>query len=372
MTRTGSAILEFRPDFNVSKKKELRDGLSGVLQIDSTLWVANDETASLERLTHQGRNSDGVYQYGDHVQFALDNYLRLPVSPSDAEDIQEVDLEGLDYRDNYLWVIGSHSLKRKKPEEGESAEKNFKRLAKVSSEGNRFLLARIPLVEENGTYNLKQTAVVGGRKLVSAQLHGDDRSNDLIDALKQDKHLKNFLDIPGKDNGIDFEGLAAVGKRLFIGLRGPVLRGWAMILEVEPHEDKDDSSTLRLREIGPGHCSYRKHLLQLGGLGIRDLCVQGDDLLILAGPTMDLDGPVTIFRWPKGAQSNEESMVFSTSLTTVLDVPYGHGKNRGTDHAEGMTLFANGSDGSVLVVYDSAAPDRKQGNNGVAADIFSL
>ncbi len=370
MTRTGSVVLEFRTDFNVSKKKKLRDGLSGVLQIGSTLWVANDETASLERLTNQRRNADGVYQYGDHVQFALNDYLRLPVSPSDVENIQEVDLEGLDYRDNYLWAIGSHSLKRKKPEEGESVEKNFKRFAKVSSDGNRFLLARIPLVEENGTYNLKKTAMVDGRKLVAAQLHGDDRSNDLLDAVKQDRHLKNFIGIPGKDNGVDFEGLAVVGKRLFIGLRGPVLRGWAMILEVELQEDDEDTSTLRLREIGSGHCSYRKHFLQLDGLGIRDLCVQGDDLLILAGPTMDLDGPVKLFRWPKGAQPNEESMVFSSSLSIVLDVPCGQGK----DHAEGMTLFSpEGSpDGSVLIVYDSAAPERKQGNNGVAADIFSL
>ena len=49
-------------------------------------------------------------------------------------------------------------------------------------------------------------------------------------------------------------------------------------------------SMLRLREIGSHGLPYRKHLLELGGLGIRDLCVDGDDLLILAGPTMDLDG----------------------------------------------------------------------------------
>ncbi len=28
------------------------------------------------------------------------------------------------------------------------------------------------------------------------------------------------------------------------------------------------------------------------GLGIRELVIQGKDLLILAGPSMDLDGPV--------------------------------------------------------------------------------
>lgn len=375
MARTGFALLEFDPGSNLSKKKKLRDGLSSVLQIGNTLWVTNDETVSLERLTHQGRNADGVDQYGDHVQFALNDYLRLPVPPpTDPNEIEEADLEGLDYRDGYLWMVGSHSLKRKKPKEGNSAEENFQRLEKVSSDGNRFLLARIPLVEENGSYTLKKSVVLSDRKLVAAQLHGDEQENDLIKAMRQDKHLKSFLAIPGKDNGIDFEGLAVVGNRLFIGLRGPVLRGWATILEVEPEEGDKETATLRLKKIGSGGLPYRKHFLQLGGLGIRDLCTDGPDLLILAGPTMGLDGPVTVFRWPNGAQPNGESMVFENGLAVILVLPYGQGKNKGTDHAEGMTLLApEGSTGpSVLVVYDAAGPNRIHGENVVETDIFML
>jgi hypothetical protein len=131
---------------------------------------------------------------------------------------------------------------------------------------------------------------------------------------------------------------------------------------------------LTLKRIGPGDRPYRKHLLHLGGLGVRDLSVQGSDLLILAGPTMDLDGPVRVFRWPGGAQPSGESVVFRSQLTTVLDVPFGQGNNQGTDHAEGMTLFATeGSHAlSLLVVYDAASDSRKQGENGVKADIFSL
>lgn len=375
MARTGFALLEFDPGANLSKKKKLRDGLSSVLQIGNTLWVTNDETVSLERLTHQGRNADGVDQYGDHIQFALNDYLRLPVPPpTDPKEIEEADLEGLDYRDGYLWMVGSHSLKRKKPKEENSAEENFQRLEKVSSDGNRFLLARIPLVEENGTYTLKKSVVLCDRKLVAAQLHGDEQKNDLIKAMRQDKHLKSFLAIPGKDNGIDFEGLAVVGNRLFIGLRGPVLRGWATILEVEPEEGDKETATLRLKKIGSGGLPYRKHFLQLGGLGIRDLCTEGSDLLILAGPTMDLDSPVTVFRWPNGAQPNGESMVFENGLAMILVLPYGQGKNKGTDHAEGMTLWApEGSTGpSVLVVYDAAGPNRIHGENVVETDIFML
>jgi hypothetical protein len=180
--------------------------------------------------------------------------------------------------------------------------------------------------------------------------------------------LGSFLAIPGKDNGFDIEGLAVAGERLFIGLRGPVLRGWAVILEVELKEDNEQPSTLRLKAIGPNDHLYRKHFLHLGGLGIRDLCVQDSDLLILAGPTMDLDGPVTIFRWPGGTEPKGENIVPASELERVLEVPYG----QGVDHAEGMTLFSpdGGKARSLLVVYDSASESRQLGASTVTADVF--
>ncbi|MNG03413.1 hypothetical protein D3C84_864920 [compost metagenome] len=49
-------------------------------------------------------------------------------------------------------------------------------------------------------------------------------------------------------------------------------------------------STDRFRSWSIWTCRYRKHFFALNGLGFRDLCTSGDDLLILAGPTMDLDG----------------------------------------------------------------------------------
>ncbi|MGH8566678.1 MAG: DUF3616 domain-containing protein, partial [Gammaproteobacteria bacterium] len=152
-----------------------------------------------------------------------------------------------------------------------------------------------------------------------------------------------------------------------------VLRGWAVILELELKED--DASTLKLKKIGSNDRRYRKHFLRLGGLGIRDLCVHGPDLLILAGPAMELDGPVIVFRWPGGAQPNAESLVFEKSLPIVIDVPHDQGKNKGTDRAEGMTLFSPDGGGdarAVLVVYDSASEDRKTGRNAVKADVFAL
>ena len=147
MSRTRTVLLEFDPDLNkLRKDKKLSDGLSAVVQIGDALWVANDEALSLERLSRQGEAGDGAIRYADHRQFPLHEVLQLPVPPKEGDDkIEEADIEGLDYDSGYLWLVGSHSLKRDKPKEDKSIEKNVERLAKVSRDGNRFLLARIPL-----------------------------------------------------------------------------------------------------------------------------------------------------------------------------------------------------------------------------------
>ena len=372
MNAASAVLLEFHPERDdLGKDKELRDGLSVAVQIGDTLWVTNDETISLERLSLVEGGNTGTYRHGrHHKQFSLNDYLRLPVKPRNPADLEEADVEGLAYEDGYLWLVGSHSLKRKKPKLKNGAEKAQEQLAQVSHDGNRYLLARIPVVERDGTYTLVKVDTQNGKKRTAAQLRGNDQGNDLTKALKGDDHLEPFLTLPGKDNGFDIEGLAVAGERLFLGLRGPVLRGWAVILEVELKEENERPSTLSLKAIGPNGRLYRKHFLHLGGLGIRDLCVQGTDLLILAGPTMELDGPVIVFRWPGGTDPKGEQVVPASELERVLEVPYG----QGVDHAEGMTLFSpdGGKARSLLVVYDSASENRQLGEGTVAADVFLL
>ncbi|UJS24883.1 DUF3616 domain-containing protein [Thiothrix winogradskyi] len=337
---------------------ECRDALSAIVQIGDTLWVANDESIHLERLSYQGSDADGNPLYAAHTRFALHDYLSLPVA-ADAED-NEVDVEGLAYQDGYLWVVGSHSLKRKKPQSDKSTEKGIERLVRIVPDPNRYLIARIPLNVVDGIPTLQTPGV-------QLPLHAN--GNALMEALRDDPHIKHFLKIPGKDNGFDVEGLAVIGKRLFLGLRGPVLRGWAVLLEIECVEDDNDPTVLTLARIGEEDRPYRKHFLQLDGLGIRDLCVQGEDLLILAGPTMSLDGPVRVYRWQGGAKPDAESLIPRAVLEVVAEIPHGHGN----DHAEGLCLFTQGNDETaLLVVYDNAAAGRKRGESGVLGDVFVL
>ncbi|WP_413199648.1 DUF3616 domain-containing protein [Nostoc piscinale] len=344
-------ILTFTESF-----REYRTDISGVmLTPDKHLWLGSDETSTLERLTLSEEN-----KFAEHQQYKVSDFLKLPAS----ED-EEIDIEGLAYTDYYLWLVGSHSYKRKKPKPDKSDQKNVSRLAKIETEPNRYILGRIPLIDGK-LVSACQHPQDANLQLTSAKLEITKQGNLLMSALVNDPHLGAFIQaaIPGKDNGFDIEGLAIYQNKIFLGLRGPVLRGWAIVLEIELQNSSP--GLLKLMPIGEAKKEYKKHFLWLNGLGIRDLCLDGEDLLILAGPTMDLDGPVQVYRWQNGLKSSENLLNYPQ---LVQEIPYG---NR-NDHAEGMTLFQDilGVP-SLLVVYDSPAETRLIDDRSVTADIFSL
>ena len=345
-------ILRFQQQFNPFHK----DLSAVILTPDNHLWLGSDETTSLDRLSF-----DGSQAFSNHQHINIGKFIELP----DAED-EEIDIEGLAYADYYLWFVGSHSWKRKQPEKDKTDKKNSERLANVDLEKNRFILGRIPLVKGE-LFQSCPHPEHQDNPLTAAKLQLTDNGNLLIDALESDEHLKPFIlaGIPGKDNGFDIEGLAISNNRIFLGLRGPVLRGWAIVLEVEVQATSPKS--LELKELGDNGKLYKKHFVRLGGLGIRELCFDGQDLLILAGPTMDIDGPVKVFRLQNGFNSDN---LFSWEPQPILDLPYGEGN----DHAEGITLFnAIAQQPSILVVYDSPSPRRILDEAAaVMADAFSL
>lgn len=343
-----------------SAGKHIRDGLSAAIRVGDYLWVCCDERVSLERL-----KLSGPAEFSGHTTFDLTEYLHLPGGKE-----SEIDVEGLAYEDHYLWLVGSHSLARKKPRKEDSPEKQIKRLAKLKQDPNRYLLARIPLVPDPETqeYRLYKSCPDPrdpDKMLSAAQLIGDDKGNQLMEALEEDDHFQDFLRIPGKDNGFDIEGLAVSGEKIFLGIRGPVLRGWAAILELEVKEE--EKGYLSLKKTGKQ--VYTKHFLHLEGMGIRDLRIVGQDMLILAGPTMDLDGTIAVYRWPGAVQQQSATIVHRKELDRLFDVPHGSGPATGQDKAEGMALF---DAHQVLIVFDSPTDARKPDNHRVLADLYPL
>ena len=68
-----------------------------------------------------------------------------------VEADEEVDIEALDFADGYLYVAGSHSLRRKSLKPGKhSAAKNRRRFRQIDRQTTRNRLYRIPIDPDSG------------------------------------------------------------------------------------------------------------------------------------------------------------------------------------------------------------------------------
>lgn len=331
---------------------------AAALTPDGSLWLASDELRSLERLTQVA-----PCVFGEHQSFSLGNFVSL----YNRED--EIDIEGMDYADHYLWFTGSHSLKRKKAK-GKRPQKDISRIATVVPEFNRFVMARIPVVG-NTLFATCSHPDQPDKTLTAAALQQMGATNALIEALRDDQHLGPFFSFPlgDKENGFNIEGIAVRGDRVLLGLRGPVMDGWAIIIDFEVEEA--ETGVLTLKQSSDGGNAYQKHFLDLDGLGIRELQFHGDDLLILAGPTMKVEGAMKLFRLKDALSFTADSLTDSDSkqLELVFVLPF----TLGSDHAEGLAcLPCLNQPEALLIVYDSPHPSRKVGPGALLMDIFQL
>lgn len=376
---TRHVVLQFDPALDLLPSgKRLSEGMSAAVAVANALWLTHDETVSVERLV--AARTRGSFRYANHRRFDLREFITLPAAANRAAQgsIPESDLEGIAFCGDYLWIAGSHSALRDDAE-GSTAAESIASLAKVRRAGNRFLLARIPLAlssESAEPILVRQSRTVDGRILRAARLSGGRKNNALTRALRKDPHLGPFLPIPSKDNGFDVEGLAAApAGRLFLGLRAPVLDGWACVLEVQVADHPHRTRELVLRKLpkqsaSPGaRAMYRKHFLDLSGSGIRDLCISGRDLLILTGPPMRGKGTARIRLWKNALRNEGEQLLAKEDLPTLLDLPY----EAKSDHPEGLTVVGRqGRRAAVLVIYDSAGKGRRVAPAGTRASLHPV
>lgn len=348
-------------------EEDVRSDISAIAHTpDGNIWLASDELTTVERLS-----PTSTHEFAHHRQFAVGDYV-------DLQDTQsEIDIEGMDFSEGYLWLVGSHSTKRKSAK-GKDAERDIQRLLEITTDANRYLLARIPIADGE---LVKQDDATDRFAASLKQWQGQ---SELTKALQKDEHIGPFLQmkLPSKDNGFDIEALAVKGNRLFLGLRGPVLRGMAIILEIEIKAGTKarQSGEMRLKRLENKRL-YRKHFVDLNGLGIRDLCFDGEDLIILAGATMQLSSTMQVFRFQQALLHSKDTLWLSSSgaLQKLFDLPPARKNSVGSDNAEGMTILPCGlSDGgervdqtSVMVVYDSPSKERLR-EGGILADVFAL
>ncbi|MGH6880667.1 MAG: DUF3616 domain-containing protein, partial [Hypericibacter sp.] len=336
--KPSSVRLDYGPlgSVKAGRQQHLLNNISTVAQAGEHLWLASDEGCTVERLSWDGRG------YARAVSYDLSAYFSLPKGGP------EIDVEALSIDRDRLWIAGSHSRVRQAPPSPSDSEcrprKFLESLTTVKRRPRRYLIGQLHLSAQGGK-------IVSAADGTAPCVAFDRTGNSLTRALREDPHLAPFLGLPDKENGLDIEGLGAKDYKIFLGLRGPVIRGYAVILQLSV---EIQGSTVRLAGIGAGSRRYRKFFLDLGGLGVRDLTVVGEDLVIVAGPTMGLDGPWSVLRWRNAFGARREGLVDKDALRREPGLTF-----EGPERPEGITrlLHPDGRRG-WLVVYDRPDPKR--------------
>lgn len=324
---------------------DARHNLSAAIRFEQTLFIAGDEGCFVHRLVQL---PDGGW--GLHQALPLADLLTL------ADPDAEIDIEGLAVEDNWLWIVGSHACTRQKLAKGGDEKIDLEALAALRPMPARAFLARVPLVVETSGH-LLPVRQDGGR--IAGLVKQTGNGNRIAAALARHALLGRFSSLPAKEGGIDIEGIAVVGNRVALGMRGPTLGGHAVLLELQIMAKRSG----RLKLIADPVV----RLLSLEGLAIRDLKRDDDDLLILSGPTTAVSGPCSLWRWRgwAGDPPRDGTTVRLHKPDWLMDLPHGRGK----DHPEGLALV-DGDEPGIMVLPDSPAPLRFKGTR-LSVDVFA-
>jgi len=272
--------------------------LSGAIVVGDYLVLGADEGHQLQVLQ---RTADGAAWQAQH---------RLALAKQD----QEADIEAITFGDGYLYVIGSHSLRRRRLKPELSVRKNRARLLEIDGQAARNLLHRLPFDPSSGRL-------------------GKPERIDLSKRLHKDPLLRPFAKVPGKENGIDIEGMAFREGKLYLGFRGPVLRDNYVPVMVFAFERPKD---------------YGLRFVRLAGQGIRDMVALSDGFLILSGPVNDAPGPFCLWWWDGADQiPGRDRTLRPARLLGEVSTP-------GGAKAEGLALLnEDGQAAEVIVVYET-------------------
>ncbi|MEF2070392.1 DUF3616 domain-containing protein [Consotaella aegiceratis] len=327
--------------------------VSSLAVVGRSVFLSCDETATVERVVLDPETGEAR----EHANFALGDAFDLPDGPEG-----EMDIEGLAVADGYLWICGSHSLKRDDPDDG------LDDMADIDWDANRGFLGRVPLLDRgDGVFELVAAIdrLDGEPAREAAMLPmTDSKKTPLRKMLAKDPLIGPFVEIPCKENGLDIEGLAAQGQTVLLGLRGPVLRGYAFIVRLEMKANKDGE--LKPKKFDGGK-RYALQAIDLNGQAIRDMVWRGDRLLILSGATTDLEALQSVFAIDDYDPSRP--IYREGALKRVLDLP----AIRGSDHAEGIELIEVKDATRLLVAYDSPADSRTDpAQRRLTADLFDI
>ena len=199
--------------------------LSGVEQRGECLFVGSDEGPGFERLQRTGKKT-----FGRREKFGLGDFFNdLP-----GQDEDEADVESIAVHNDWLWVVTSHARTRPKLRDDDDGSSDVEAFARPEFHPRRYALGRIPLIDAGGGM---PTPVKRDGERRAWCVPATSSGSALTEALTRDDHLAPALAAPAKENGLDIEGIAVRHRRVALGLRGPVLRGEAVLLDLDLSPD---------------------------------------------------------------------------------------------------------------------------------------
>jgi len=290
-----------------------RENVSAVAKFRSFLIIGADEAAD-------GANCIQLFKMNQDGSCAATDSILLM-----KDEGKELDIEGICAEGDLVYVIGSHSSKRKKIKDDSSWKKNSETFHqdKIEDEASRDWLYRLRLNDDGKAADKDRISLRG--------------------IIRNDPALKTFCGIPSKENGVDIEGVAVKDGWLYVGFRGPVFRD-------------NYVPVLRLRYEEPE--KYKLLYVQLGGRGIRDLAAVSDGFLILAGPVGDGSDSYQLYHWNgKDAVPGKDRRPEDAGKVQLLgEIP----PLDASCKAEGLAVLEERQDSCQLVIAYDGAKDQNR------------
>lgn len=300
-----SAQIKMVGSIKVEGKVKKKEDISAVVYMDKMIVVGSDETTHIQILKLQESNGKLSYIAGKKQRINL------------LDSDEEVDIEGIAHSGNTFYIVGSHSLKRKKVKADKTYNENRERLETIVLEESKNNIFRLDIDAETG------------------KASSDIMKISVKDILSSDPVIGVFTNIPSKENGVDIEGIAVDNNKIYLGFRGPVLRlNYVPIMMLTFDNPKD----------------YKLVYVNLGGQGIRDIVKVKDGFLIIGGPVGDKQGVYQLWHWNGLDCIPDENIGKKLYVTKLGEIP-----TPNETKAEGIDIIEETDDYyKVIIVYDGA------------------
>ncbi len=289
-----------------------RKDISAVTKVGSYLAIGVDEGVG----ETEDENVIQVLREVNSEHYEVSHEILL--FKGSKEEGKELDIEGIDVEGDMMYVVGSHSLRRKRIKSDKKYAKNREKFRdeKIDHQKNRDWLYRVTIDSNVNASNLERIS--------------------LRDIINTDEVLKTFSKIPSKENGVDIEGITVKGEWLYVGFRGPVFRGnYVPVMKFKFEEPQE---------------TYELLYVQLGGRGCRDIVSVSDGFLIVAGPIGGGSASYELYYWDGKdtiiGDDRADEDIGKVELLGEIPTPE-EGK------AEGLAVVEEGSTYyDVIIVYD--------------------